>query len=66
MTGIHIPADLAALDLTLSQVREILDNRKRLRTLQNRLEALPEKAKRLESDIAACQAREQELMDKAS
>jgi len=51
----HVPADLAATNLTLSQVQAIIEMRRRRQVLQNRLDGLPAKATQLKADIAKMQ-----------
>ena len=54
----HVPADLAATNLTLSQVQAIIEMRRRRQVLQNRLDGLPAKATQLKADIKKSQESE--------
>ena len=63
MTGFLVPPDLADLDLTLAEVREIILNRLKGNALKTRLANLPKRAKAYEAEIAACGEREAALLD---
>ena len=65
MKAFHVPADLAALDLSLPQVRAIINARQRKRVLENRLASLPIKAEHLRERIIEVAELEQKLMDRA-
>ncbi len=51
MPAFRVPSDLATLDLTLAQVREILDNRRKRKLVESRLEGLPAKEKHYLNEI---------------
>jgi len=60
--GFKVPDDLADKDLTLTQVRTILDNRKTIKRVEARLAALPDKAKAYKSELADLRKVEADLM----
>ena len=65
MSGIHIPSDLASLNLTLPAVIEIIENRKALKRVENRLAALPAKAEALRKEIENLNRNEVTLLAQA-
>ena len=64
-TAFHVPSDLADLDLTLTEVRAIVNARRRCKTLQNRLDALPRKQDELVAEIKDAQGEEKQMLEVA-
>lgn len=62
MPAFRVPQDLADLDLTLAQVREILDNRRKRKTVQTRMDGLAAKKQIYKTELAAMDAIESELL----
>lgn len=62
MAAFRVPDDLADKDLTIAQVIEILDNRRKRTIIQNRLDRLPSVAEDYKASIKRCDAREAELL----
>lgn len=62
MAAFRVPDDLADKDLRLSDVKQILDNRKAIKRAQARLAGLPKRKAVYESEIATLEAREGHLL----
>lgn len=62
----RVPDDLADLDLTLREVREILDNRQAGKRIQTRLDNLPAKHEQLKAELATIIERETLLLQEAA
>ena len=58
----HVPDDLEKLDLTLKQVRAIIELRREKSRVANRLLLLPEKEKALKAEIVELQEQEDRLL----
>lgn len=54
----NVPADLAGTDLTLAQVRSIVDMRRKRAKLEKRISLLPRKHTELKAEVAALVAAE--------
>ena len=61
-----IPKDLETLELTLAQVRVIIELRRRKAVLANRLKALPAKEQELKQSIVRLDADEKAAIREAS
>ena len=58
----HVPDDLEKLDLTLKQVRAIIELRREKSRVANRLLLLPEKEKALKAEIVELQEQEDRML----
>lgn len=65
MAGFKVPADLADLPLTLVQVQEVLDLRRKRKQVQARLDALPDRAEEYRKTIADLEQEEKDLLASA-
>lgn len=62
----RVPDDLAELDLKLSSVIEIIENRKAQKRISNRIEGLPAKKKSLTETLKGLIEREAEMLEDAA
>ena len=58
----HVPADLADIDMTLAEVRAIIENRRKVSALEGRLARLPAKEKQLREAIQVMKDDEDRLL----
>ena len=65
MTAFTVPSDLAQLDLTMKQVIDVIANRRRQKTLENRIASHPAKLKTLQDELEEVVAKEAKLLEAA-
>jgi hypothetical protein len=66
MSGFKVPEDLADKDLTLTEVKRILDNRKAMKRIQTRIDGLPAKEQGLRAEYARLNDVEADLLNQAA
>lgn len=64
--GFKVPDDLADKDLTLTEVKRILDNRKAMKRIQNRIDAMPAKIADMEAEVKRLAENEAALLAEAN
>ncbi len=62
MAAFHVPTDLADKDMTLAEVRAILEIRRKRKIVQNRLDNLPKKGEELKAEISKLTEEEAALL----
>ena len=64
--GFKVPDDLMDKDLTLTEVRQILDNRKTINRVQARLDGLPAKAEACKAELVTLREAEEKMLADAA
>ena len=64
--AMHIPGELLDLQLTMPEVKRIVDLRRRAKTLQSRLDSIPAKIEKLKAELAWCSKQAEALIEKGT